>query len=105
MTRAKWLILSSVPIVMAINLFLLNHFLGTPAEAKSIDKPNSPYAIKKTLKSVNVIAQNKTSKFQTTRKLTALSFPKPATHTFAGHDQSDVAEAEQRIKTDGVILK
>lgn len=105
MTRAKWLILSSVPVVMAINLLLLNYFLGTPVEAKNIDKKTSPYTIKKTLKSVNVIAQNTTSKFQTRRKLTALSFPKPAAHTFAGHDQADVAEAEERIKTDGVILK
>lgn len=105
MNRAKTMIVGSVPLVMVMNLFLLNYFFGDINTQLSTASPNS------TVKTDSIEVQamrkfdNSISNFKVQRKYNKISFPKPASHTFAEVSSGDIAEAEGNIKSQGVVIK
>ena len=84
MDKARMSILGSVPVVMALNLALLNHYFGSNTvivNNKSTNN-NSNYTVTDINPEIN---QYKVPKFfNTKKKLNITVVPPPPSHTFAG---------------------
>ena len=103
-SKDKLVIIGTVPIVMIINLCLLNYFFGNKQEYK---KPVASQLEKTTNSKDNTAVQSaSTIKFANTRnKLNIAHFPEPPVHTYAGIDSKDMAEDDETIKSKGAIIK
>ena len=83
MDKARMTILSSVPVVMALNLALLNHYFGNPTIV--VNNKTKDYSNYTEIENNIQNNQYKVPKFfNTKKKLNVTVVPPPPAHIFAG---------------------
>ena len=87
MDRARIAILGSVPIVMAFNLAMLNHYFGNPTKVVIKDKTNSYNYSDVDFNTENKNTYTVPEFFKNRKKIKIKRVPPPPAHTFAGFDE------------------
>lgn len=102
--RPRLIILSTVPITMAINFLLLNHFFGS---SNTKFQQHNQYSTSTEIKETQTTSSVKTTPvfFRTNKKLKIAHFPPPPAHTFAGNEYSEMTEEKENFNNQGVIIK
>lgn len=101
-SREKLIILGTVPVVMIINLSLLNYFFGDKIEKKQTKKIiDDTVDLDFSMSNYDNTAINPVS-FNTDNTIMVLKFPTPPAHTFDIADADDIEIAEEEAKINRV---
>ena len=104
-TKEKLAIIATVPIVMIINLSILNLYFGDKKNIRLPQESNNTANINNNNSTISEKNSSPVYFSKTKTKLKISHFPQPPKHTFAGNEASELAEEEENIKTKGVVIK
>ncbi len=106
MDRARMIIVGTVPITMVINLLLLNFFCGDKPELKNNQslKVSNPVENTETIKT-NTNYETPLFSKRIIKKNKTISYTKPPSHVFVEFNSSDVDLANEKQRSEGIIVK